>query len=104
MRRHPLSSSVCLAHHPLPMSTVSLTSPTSSTRSSASVPAPYDLTTLSSRPHVTSVLRTDSWYVSECFVALGLPTVWIWNRVNVGCYSWNPLTCLLSRFVPLTEG
>src|SRR6267142_4835484 len=50
------------------------------------------------------LLRTDSWYVSACFVAIGLPTVRIWDHANVGCYSWNPLTCLLSRFVPLTEG
>src|SRR6266850_2130699 len=50
------------------------------------------------------MLRTDSWYVSECFVASGLPTVRIWNRANAGCHSWNPLTCLLSLFVPLTEG
>src|SRR6267142_875155 len=50
------------------------------------------------------VLRMDSWYVSECFVVSGLPTVRIWNRANAGCHSWNPLTCLLSRFVPLTEG
>ena len=50
------------------------------------------------------LLRTDSWYVSECFVASGLPTVRIWNRANAGCHSWNPPTWLLSRFVPLTEG
>src|SRR6267142_514168 len=56
------------------------------------------------RTIMDKVLRTDSWYVSECFVASGLPTVRIWNRANAGCHSWNPLTCLLSRFVPLTEG
>src|SRR6266850_1962630 len=50
------------------------------------------------------LLRTDSWYVSECFVASGLPTVRIWDCANAGCHSWNPLTCLLSRFVPLMEG
>src|SRR6267142_2361179 len=55
-------------------------------------------------PPMSRLLRTDSWYVSECFVASGLPTVRIWNRANAGCHSWNPLTCLLSRFVPLTEG
>jgi len=50
------------------------------------------------------VLHMDAWYVSACFVAIGLPTVRIWDRANAGCHSWNPLTCLLSRFVPLTEG
>jgi len=50
------------------------------------------------------MLCTDSWYVSECFVVSGLPTVRIWNCANAGCHSWNPLTCLLSCFVPLTEG
>src|SRR6267142_6422113 len=50
------------------------------------------------------LLCMDSWYVSECFVVSGLPTVRIWNRANAGCHSWNPLTCLLSHFVPLTEG
>ena len=55
-------------------------------------------------PHPDFVLHTDSWYVSACFVAIGLPTVRIWDCANAGCHSWNPLTCLLSRFVPLTEG
>jgi len=50
------------------------------------------------------LLRMDSWYISECFVVSGLPTVWIWDRANVGCHSWNPLTCLLSLCVPLMEG
>src|SRR6266850_1137299 len=50
------------------------------------------------RQVVDGLLRTDSWYVSECFVASGLPTVRIWNRANAGCHSWNPLTCLLSCF------
>ena|SRR6266850_5809642 len=51
-----------------------------------------------------SLLRTDSWYISAYVVAIGLPTVWIWGRANAGCHSWNPLSCLLSCFVPLTEG
>src|SRR6267142_2187696 len=49
------------------------------------------------------LLHTDSWYVSECFVASGLPTVQIWDRVNAGCHSWNPLTFLSSLCVPLME-
>jgi len=35
-------------------------------------------------------------------VAIGLPTVRIWI-VRMWCHSWNPPTCLSSRFVPLTE-
>jgi len=50
------------------------------------------------------LLRTDSWYVSACFVAMGLPTVRIWDRVNVGCHSWNPSSFSLSLCVPLMEG
>jgi len=49
------------------------------------------------------VLCTDSWYVSECFVVSGLPTVWIWDCANAGCHSWNPLTFLSALCVPLTE-
>jgi len=48
------------------------------------------------------VLHTDSWYISECFVASGLPTVWIWDRANVGCHSWNPLTSL--SFMRTSDG
>src|SRR6267142_3048330 len=50
------------------------------------------------------LLRMDSWYISECFVVSGLPTVWIWDRANVGCHSWNPSSFLLSLCVPLMEG
>ena len=37
-------------------------------------------------------------------MASGLPTVQIWDRANVGCHSWNPLTSLSSSCDPLTEG
>src|SRR6267142_958018 len=50
------------------------------------------------------LLRMDSWYISECFVVSGLPTVWIWDLAYVGCLSWNPLTCLLSLCVLLMDG
>jgi len=50
------------------------------------------------------MLRTDSWYVSACFVAIGLPTVRIWDRANAGCHFWNPLYFFLSLCMPLMEG
>src|SRR6266850_5958444 len=50
------------------------------------------------------LLRTDSWYVTACFVAIGLHTVRIWDRVKAGCHSWNPSSFSSSQCVPLMEG
>src|SRR6266850_1614899 len=50
------------------------------------------------------LLRMDSCYVTACFVVIGLPTVWIWDHVKVGCHSWNPSSFSSSQCVPLTEG
>jgi len=35
------------------------------------------------------------WYVSECFVASGLITIWIWDRSECGLPFLEPSDCLL---------
>src|SRR6267142_1295480 len=64
----------------------------------------WSITLVASGGRTPPVMHGLLVHFPECFVASGLPTVRIWNRANAGCHSWNPLTWLLSLFVPLTEG